>query len=115
MKGLYCNLFLLCFFISITIPIFPRYTHGMMYHVLLTSMIPMLILPLILKIEKNILVMLYFIFMLYAILTSLSLVYEDDVDILSVVAGFKIIYFFSLYIDGVCLYHNRRKCINKVY
>lgn len=103
MKGLYCNLFLFSFFISITVPIFPQYTQGMMYHVLLISMLPMLILPFVLKIDKNILNSLFVIFLLYSILTSLSLMYEDDADFSSVIAGFKIIYFF-LYILMACVF-----------
>ncbi len=92
-QKIYTAIFLACFFISIAVPIFPGATGGMMYHVLLISLLPALILPFVLKIEMQFLLSFFLSFFVIFLMTCAALINEDGVDIASMASALKIFYF----------------------
>lgn len=92
-QKLYSCFFLVCFFISIAAPIFPGATGGMMYHVLLISLIPSVMLPWVLKMKMNFVLGFMLSFFVIFVMTCASLYNEENVNISSALSSLKILYF----------------------
>lgn len=92
-KKLYSFIFLVCFFVSIAVPIFPKITDGMMYHVLIISLLPLLLLPWVLKIRYSFGIHFLFTIFIVILMTSAAIIHEDKVDLASIASSFKVIYF----------------------
>lgn len=92
-QKLYSRIFLICFFISIAAPIFPGATSGMMYHVLLISLIPSVMLPWVLKMKMNFVLGFMLSFFVIFVMTCAALYNEENVNISSALSSLKILYF----------------------
>lgn len=92
-QKLYSLIFLTCFFVSIAAPIFPGVTGGMMYHVLLISLIPASLLPWVLKMKMQFLLSFIFSFFIVVVMTCAALANEDNINMASVSSALKVLYF----------------------
>lgn len=92
-QKIYTSIFLTCFFVSIAAPIFPGATGGMMYHVLLISLLPAAMLPWVLKMKIQFLLSFLLSFFIILVMTCAALINEDGVNIASFSSSLKIFYF----------------------
>ncbi|QMI05660.1 O-antigen ligase family protein [Citrobacter sp. RHB25-C09] len=92
-QKIYSSIFLTCFFISIAAPIFPGATGGMMYHVLLISLLPAVMLPWVLKMKMQFLLSFLLSIFIVLVMTCAALANEDGVNIASFSSSLKIFYF----------------------
>lgn len=114
---LFGRVFLVSFFLNFILPIFPSYTNGMMYHVLLVSLFPVFFLVFCFKMKETDFILSIF-FLLFFLIATVIPIFKSNGNLIDAFSGLKIIYFwlyFAMgYVYGYTINLSNRK-IKKLY
>lgn len=92
-------IFAMSFTLNCILPIFPTYTNGIVYHVLVVSLLPVFFLPFFFKANINDLILIVMFFSIFLLATIIPIA-NNLHNISEFISGFKIVYFLLYVIVG---------------
>ncbi|CAH7459466.1 conserved membrane hypothetical protein [Vibrio chagasii] len=97
---LFESVFLLSFGLSLIFPIFPTYTFGMMYHVLIITFLPLVFISTSTSFNKLILTFVSIFFAFFFFVSLVSLLANEGLSISGLLSSSKLVYFYIYILFG---------------